>query len=164
MYSFMHAHILRTHGLIYRKRQKFWGWKVSRFAGFIRYAGKVSRFFQSPPSCFPTLKNSYEHLNESFVFLTWILFKTVISILGNGRVYITGTCACRFHAFQDDHAVVGGEQPTVEVSLRWNRSLTSSLLASSASFFLISWQKPSRFFVTAVECFLEFLKISTFQV
>ena len=34
------------------------------------------------------------------------------------------------------------------------RALTTSLLASSASYFLISWQKPSRFFATTVEYFL----------
>jgi len=40
---------------------------------------------------------------------------------------------CRFHAFQDDLAVTGGEElAIVEVSLRRNRSLTASLLASSA--------------------------------
>ena len=33
-------------------------------------------------------------------------------------------------------------------------ALTSSLLASSASYFLISWQKPSRFFATTVEWLL----------
>jgi len=35
--------------------------------------GKFSRFFPSPPSYihgFPTLQNSYECFNESFVFLT----------------------------------------------------------------------------------------------
>ena len=36
----------------------------------------------------------------------------------------------------------------VEVSPRWNRPLTASLLVSLASYFLISWQKPSRFFTT----------------
>ena len=28
----------------------------------------------------------------------------------HGREYITDTCVCRFHAFQDDHAVTGGEE------------------------------------------------------
>ena len=32
---------------------------------------------------------------------------------------------------------------TNEVNLRWNRLLIASLLASSANYFLISWQKPS---------------------
>jgi len=46
---------------------------------------------------------------------------------------------------------------TIEVRPRWNKSLTASLLASSASYFLISWQKNlySRFFVTTVEYFLK---------
>jgi len=46
--------------------------------------GKVLRFFPSPPSYihgFTTLKNSYEHFNESFAFLTLTLLKTVISIM-----------------------------------------------------------------------------------
>ena len=38
-------------------------------------------------------------------------------------------------------------------------ALTASLLASSASYFLISWKKPSRFFATTVEYFLEYFKI-----
>ena len=49
---------------------------------------------------------------------------------------------------------------TVEVNLRWNRLLTASLLASSASYLLISWQKPSRFFATTVEYFIEYFKFS----
>ena len=52
---------------------------------------------------------------------------------------------------------------TVEVS---SRSLAASLLASSASYFLISWQKPFRFFATTVEYFLEYFRFfmaSTFS-
>ena len=97
---------------------------------------------------FPTLKNSYQRFDEGFTFLTWIL-KAVISILGNGREYITGTCVCRFHAFQDDHAVTGGE----ELQLKWVRDNTDPranrfLVSFFASYFLISWQKPSRLFAT----------------
>ena len=84
------------------------------------------------------------------------LLKTVISTLGNGQEYIAEKCVCRFHAFQDDHAVTGGEELQ---SLRWNRPLTTSLSASSANYFLISWQKPSRFFATTVEYFLKYFKI-----
>ena len=43
-------------------------------------------------------------------------------------------------------------RPTVEVIPRWNRLLTASLLASSASY---SRQKPSRFFAITVEYLLE---------
>ena len=38
-------------------------------------------------------------------------------------------------------------------------TLSASLLASSASYFLISWKKPSRFFTTTVEYFLKYFKI-----
>ena len=46
-------------------------------------------------------------------------------------------------------------QSQEEKSYSWSESrlLTASLLASSASYFLISWQKPSRFFATTVEYF-----------
>ena len=113
--------------------------KVSRFAGFIRE--KVSRFFPSPPSYihdFPTL---YERFNKKFTFLTWILLKTVIKILGNGRECITDMCVqiSRFPGWPGSHR---RRRATVEVSPRWNRLLTASLLASSASYFLISRQKP----------------------
>jgi len=46
-----------------------------------------------------------------------------------------------------------------ESEVKQIRALTASLLASSASYFLISWQKPSRFFATTVEYFLEYFKI-----
>ena len=48
-----------------------------------------------------------------------------------------------------------------ESEMKQIRALTASLLASSASYFLISWQKPSRFFATTVpvEYFLEYFKI-----
>ena len=42
-----------------------------------------------------------------------------------------------------------------ESEVKQIRALTASLLASSASYFLISWQKPSRFFTTTMEYFLE---------
>jgi len=105
----------------YCKRQKFRGWKVLQIAGFIRYVGKVSWFFPSPPSWFPTLQNSYEGFNENFTFLRWILLNTVITVLGNGREYITDTCVCRFHAFQDDHAVTGVEELEQELQWKWVR-------------------------------------------
>ena len=37
------------------------------------------------------------------------------------------------------------------------------LVASSASYFLISWQKPYRFFATTVEYFLKFFYGINFQ-
>jgi len=46
-----------------------------------------------------------------------------------------------------------------ESEMKQIRTRTASLLASSASYFLISWQKPSRFFTTTVEYFLEYYKI-----
>jgi len=114
----------------YRKRQKFRGWKVSRFAGFIRYAGKSFVIFSSPFSNihgFRTLQNSYERFNESFTFLTWILLKTVISILGNGREYITDTCVqiSRFSGWPCSHR----RRTTVEVSLSESQ-ITNCFLVS----------------------------------
>ena len=111
--------------------------------------GKVSRFFSSPPSYihgFSTLQNSYERFNKSFAFLTWILLKTVNSILGNGREYITDVCVqiSHFPGWPCSHRK---RKATVEVSPRWNRSLTASLLASTN---FISWQKPARFFTITV--------------
>ena len=52
------------------------------------------------------------------------------------------TRVCRFYAFQDDHAVTGGE----ELQWKWVRDKTDphTNRASSASYFLISWQKPFR--------------------
>ena len=77
------------------------------------------------------------------------------------RVQFWYMCA-RFHAFHDDHAVRHRRRAhsTVEVSPRWNRLLTASLLGSSASYFLISKQKPSRFFTTIVEYFKIFHSIN----
>jgi len=44
------------------------------------------------------------------------------------------------------------------------KQIHASLLVSSASYFLISWQKPSRFFTTTVEYFLEYFNmVSTFR-
>ena len=106
----------------YCKRQKFREWKFQSLLGSSGMWGKISRFFPSPLSYihgfrngFPTLQNSYKRFNESFAFLTWILLKTVISILGYGQEYITDTCMCRFHTFQDDHAITGRE----ELQLKW---------------------------------------------
>jgi len=53
---------------------------------------------------------------------------------------------------QDDKSYSGSESES---------ALTSSLLASSASCFLISWQKPSRFFATTVE-YMYFIKYFKF--
>jgi len=65
--------------------KSFEGEKFCGLLGSSGMRGKVLQFFPSPP----TLQNSYEHFNESFAFLTRILLKIVISILGNGREYIT---------------------------------------------------------------------------
>jgi len=141
--------------------------KGDKFCGLLGSSGMWGKFHDffhhhvhSNIHGFPTIQNSYKCFNKSFAFLTWILLKTVISILGNGREYITDTCVCRLHTFQDDNAVTGGEELQLsEVSPRWKRSLITSLLACSASYFLISWQKPSRFFASTVEYFVEYFKI-----
>ena len=49
-----------------------------------------------------------------------------------------------------------GSESEILSEMKQIRALTASLLASSASYFLISWQKPSRFFATTVEYFLEY--------
>jgi len=112
------THVLVTRvfcrGAVYTLNDKsFEGEKFHCLLGSSGMRVKVLQFFPSPPSYihgFPTLQNSYERFNENFTFLRWILLKTVISILGNGREYITDTSVCRFHAFQDDHVVTGGEE------------------------------------------------------
>jgi len=105
---------------------------------------------------FPTLQNSYERFTENLALLRWILLKTVISIFGNGQKYITDTCVSRFYTFQDDRekSYSGSESEMKQICV-----LTASVLASSASYFLTSWQKPSRFFATTVEYFLQYFKI-----
>ena len=85
--------------------------------------------------------------------------------LGNVWQHITDTCV-------QDFTLPGWlcshrrRKATVAMSPRWNRSLTASLLAFSVSYFLMSWQKPSRFFATAVEYFpaWKFLKFSWCQL
>ena len=136
----------------YHKRQKFRGWKVLWF-------------FPSPPSYihgFPTLQNSYERFNESFAFLMLKLSLAYLEM--DESTLLTHVCA--------DFMLPGWpcshrrRRATVEVSPRWNRLLTASSLASPASYFLISWQKPSRFFTTTVEYFLKYFKffmVSTFS-
>ena len=139
--------------------KSFEGEKFRGLLGSSGMRGKVSRFFSittfihswfsNSTKQLQVFQESYECFNESFAFLTWILLKTVISILRNGREYITDMCMqiSRFPGWPCSHR----RRATVEVSSRWKRSLTTSLLASSASYFLISWQKPSRFFATTME-------------
>jgi len=103
---------------------------------------KFCDFFPSPPSYthgFPTLQNNYSltsvstkvsHSSHEF------FLKLSLAYSWNGQEY---TLLTHFHAFQDDHAVTGRRIVTVEVSPRRNRSITASLLASSPSYFLISW-------------------------
>ena len=54
---------------------------------------------------------------------------------------------------QEEKSYSGSESEVKQI-----RTLTASLLASSASYFLISRQKPSRFFATTVEYFLKYFK------
>ena len=116
--------------LYYRKWQKFRGWKVSRFAEFIRYAGKSFAIFPSPPS----------YIHDLHTFMVFQLYKTATSVSTkdscSSREFLlklslaysemdestlnmigvfTDTYVCRFHAFQDNHAVTGGE----ELQLKW---------------------------------------------
>ena len=106
----------------YRKRQKFQGWKVSRFAGSIRYicGEKFRNFFPLCIHGFPTLQNSYEHFNESFAFLTWILLKTVISILRNRWKYIAETWVCT--DFTLSRMTKQSQEENSEKSYSWSES------------------------------------------
>ena len=54
---------------------------------------------------------------------------------------------------QEEKSYSGSESKMKQI-----RSLIASLLASSAIYFLISWQKPSRFLATTVEYFIEYFK------
>jgi len=113
----------KFHGLL--GSSGMWG-KVIQFSSITMhlYTFMVFQLYKT------ATKHHTKHFNESFTFLTWILFKTVISILWNEQEYIilTYVCAyCRFYTFQNDHAVAGGEaRATVKVSPRRNRSLTAS--------------------------------------
>ena len=157
---------------IYRKWQKFWEREVSRFAGFIRYAEKSFAIFSITTfmhSCFFQLyKTATSVSTKASCSSREFSLKLVISILGNGREYITDTCVCRFHAFQD------GRPCSQEKSYRWSESeikqIANRFLA--ASYFLISWQKPFTFFTTTVEYFFQdlissniskFFMVSTFS-
>ena len=155
--------------LIYCKRQKLWRWKVSRFAGFIKYVGKnfvifsITTLFSIIHSWFSNSTKQLQAFQQKFCIPTWILLKTVISIPGNGRLYITDTCV-QISRFLGWSCSRRRRKATVEVSLKWNlRSLTASSLASSASYFLIAWQKRYRFFATTVEYYLKIFHDVNFQ-
>ena len=133
----------------YRKRQKFRGWKVLRFAGLIRYVGKSFAIFSITTFIihgFPTATSVSTKVSRSSSE-----FSLKLSSAYTRKWTRVHKCA-QISAFRDDHAVTGGEK-----LYSWDKTaglLTASLLASSASYFLISWQKPSRFFATIVEYFL----------
>ena len=125
----------------------------------------VSQFFLSPPLYvhgFSTLVNSNKCFNKSFAFLMWILLKIVISIASYSennwtKVHYWHMCEqiSRFPGWPCSHR---RRRAIDEVNLRWKRLLTAFLLAFSANYFLISWQKPTRFFTTTVQYFLEYFK------
>jgi len=123
--------------------------------------GKVLRFFPSPPSYihgFPTQQTATSVSTKTSRSSGEFSLKLSLAYLEMDESTLL-TRVCRFHAFQDDHAVTGGE----ELQWKWVQDETdlrtnASLLASSASCFLISWQKPSRFFATTVEYFLKYFK------
>ena len=160
---------------LYHKRQKFRGWKVLRFAGFIRYEGKSFAIF------------FHHHLHTfvvfQVVFLTQVFhfYKTarlqafqrklciphslklsLECLEMDGNTLLTHVCA-DFMLSRMTMRSQEEKRATVEVTTRWNRSLTATLLASSASYFLISWQKRSKFFAPTVEYYLEYYMMSTFS-
>ena len=115
---------------IYHKRQKFRGWKVSRFAGFIRYVSfaifSITTFVHS------WFSNSTKHLwafHESFVFLTWILLKTVISILRNGQEYIADTCV-HISCFDSRMTMQSQEEKSYSWSESEMKQITNHFLVS----------------------------------
>ena len=74
-------------GWLYRKRQKFQGWKVSWFAWFIRYAGKSFAIFSITTFIHSWFSNSTKQLRA---------FQRKLRV-----PHWLQTCVCRFHAFQD---------------------------------------------------------------
>jgi len=112
--------------------KNFEGEKFHSWLGSSGMCGKVLQFFPPPPSHihgFPTLQDSYEQFNRSFTFFTWILLKTVISILGNGREYITDTCVCA------DFMLSRMTMQSLEKSYSWSESEMKQI----ANRFLVSF-------------------------
>ena len=122
--------------IIYRKRQKFRGWKVLRFAGFIRYFRDFSittfMVFQLYKTATTVSTKALCSSHEFFLKLSLAYSEMDESTL------LTRVCAdsCFPRWLGCSHR----RRATVEVS---PRLLTTSLLVSSASYFLISWQKDS---------------------
>jgi len=143
-----------------------------------KVCGEKFRDFPITTLIYSWLSNSTKQLQafqQKFWVTTWILLKIVISILGNGWMYITDTCV-QISCFSGWSCSHRRRKATVEVSPRWNlRSLTASLsiiliisltvwfFFSSASDFLISWQKHYRFFTTTVANISKFFMMSTFS-
>ena len=148
-----------TTRMTYRKWQKFRGWKVSRFAGLIRYVGKSFMIFSITTFIYSWLSNSTKQL-QVFQWKFKYFLKLSLAYLEMDECTLLKHVCADFTLFR---MIMQSqeEKATVEVSPRWNRSLTASLLASSASYFLISWQKHYRFFATAVE-YLSTSNISKF--
>ena len=80
---------------------------------------------------------------------------------GNGQEYITDTSVRRFQLSKMTMQLQEEKSYTVEVSPRQTAGLpTASLLASSASYFLIFWQKPCRFFATTSFLIVKLLSLT----
>ena len=107
--------------------------------------GKVSQFFNHHLRTFMVFqlyKTATSISTKASRSSCEFSIKTVISILGNGQEQLHYKHMCeQISHFQDDHAVTGGE----DLQLKMRQITTASLLAPSASYFLISWQKPSRY-------------------
>ena len=137
------------------KQQKFRGWKVSRFAGFIRYVGKsfaifsittfVHSWFSNPTKQLRAFQRKLHFLHVN------ILLKTVLRILGNGQQYITDRHMC----VQNDHNIHSHR------NRRGNYSWSESEMEQITNHFFVSFfgkllpNLSSRFFTTTVEYFLK---------
>jgi len=155
----MISSILLLHN--YRKRQKFRGWKVSWFAGFIRYAGKsfaifsITTFIHSWFSKTATsVSTKTSHSSGEFSLKLSLAYSQMDESTLLTHVCANFTLSRMTMKSQKEKSYSG-----IESEMKQIRALTTSLLASSASYFLISWQKPSRFFATTMEYFLEYFKI-----
>ena len=109
-----------------------------KFRGLLGSSGMwVSQFFPSLPSYihgFPTLQNIYERFTKALCSSHEFSLKLSLAFSEMDKSTLL-TRVCTFHALIPGWPCSHRRRrATVEVSPRWNRSLTTSLLASSASY------------------------------
>ena len=126
----------------------FEGEKFSSLLGSSGMWGKVLRFFPSPPSYTSMVFQLYKtamsvstrasHSSREFSLKLPLAYSEM-----DENTLLTHLCA----NFKLSRITMQSQEESFmqlkpAVSPRWNRSLTASLLASSVSYFLISWQNP----------------------